>query len=529
MQKKNDKILDKIVKKDYNNELELALEKKYFAENVKSTLLSIFYKIETAYKDYKQVKQNVATKEEFIQKLINDIVNNCEEIKLIRPNSEESKIIGNKTFLIEKKKKRIICYHIERKLLYCIAKISKKDTIIHDKYEIIYKTLSELINVGNNINTVEPLRDFNGYSWTNIAEEIESVYHNLIYQNLILLVGNDFMEKWVEDKDFIMDYMEQFQTRMTKQYGKEKAEKWTKDLKEISVLLAAKFDLKMKEEMEKQKEKVDKSIEKVKDHKIFVEEITKQKRKITQEIKNIDETLNNKEMLEEEYIKRNEKSPLDEKIFSIRVLSKIMVEEREEKIKKLEKCNELLKPKNFVKHKKALEEKEKYLSLLEVEDLQKEIDKRLLKLQKDFLNCFETRIEKCENRQDMLKIIYEFRYYCMIPYDYERQIFETKELEKQLIETTKKILEQAHKLKVIQKLSRNEEIDYQLLQPIFVNKSIHLEEISIKLTKEKETNKYVIHIFDENDMEETKELKYVKEIDKKDLELRYNKKVKAFY
>ena len=56
------------------------------------------------------------------------------------------------------------------------------------------------------------------------------------------------MEKWVEDKDFIMDYMEQFQTRMTKQYGKEKAEKWTKDLKEISVLLAAKFDLKMKEE-----------------------------------------------------------------------------------------------------------------------------------------------------------------------------------------------------------------------------------------------------------------------------------------
>src|SRR5699024_2961523 len=132
-------------------------------------------------------------------------------------------------------------------------------------------------------------------------------------------------------------------------------------------------------------------------------------------------------------------------------------------------------------------------------------------------------------RQDMLKIIYEFRYYCMIPYDYERQIFETKELEKQLIETTKKILEQAHKLKVIQKLSRNEEIDYQLLQPIFVNKSIHLEEISIKITKEKETNKYIIHIFDENDMEETKELKYVKEIDKKDLELRYNKKVKAFY
>ena len=29
---------------------------------------------------------------------------------------------------------------------------------------------------------VEPLRDFNGYSWTTIPSEIESIQHNLIYQ-----------------------------------------------------------------------------------------------------------------------------------------------------------------------------------------------------------------------------------------------------------------------------------------------------------------------------------------------------------
>ena len=48
MQKKTDKLLEKIVKKDYNNELEEVLEKKYFDENVKSILLSILYKIEKA-------------------------------------------------------------------------------------------------------------------------------------------------------------------------------------------------------------------------------------------------------------------------------------------------------------------------------------------------------------------------------------------------------------------------------------------------------------------------------------------------
>ena len=161
MQKKNEKFLEKIVKKDYNNELEKVLEKKLFKENVKSILLSILYKIETSYKDYRKVKKQSDTREEFIERIIQDIENNCDEIILVKPHSEESKIIGERTFLVEKNKKRIICYSIERKLLYCISKISKNNRIISDDYFLINKTLSDLINVGNNINTVEPLRDFN--------------------------------------------------------------------------------------------------------------------------------------------------------------------------------------------------------------------------------------------------------------------------------------------------------------------------------------------------------------------------------
>ena len=187
MQKKNEKLIGKIVKKDYNNELERVLEKKAYAENVKSILLSILYKLETSYRDYKQVKQDVVSKEELIESIINCVKNNCDEIKLIKPNSKESEIIGKRTFLVEKKKKRIICYNIERKVLYCLAKISKRNKIIKDNYFIVNKTLSDLINVGACINQVEPLRDFNGYSWTTIPREIESIEHNLIYQNLYKL------------------------------------------------------------------------------------------------------------------------------------------------------------------------------------------------------------------------------------------------------------------------------------------------------------------------------------------------------
>ena len=47
---KKQNFLEKIVKRNYNNELEKLLEEKQFEENAKSTLLNILYKIETGYK-----------------------------------------------------------------------------------------------------------------------------------------------------------------------------------------------------------------------------------------------------------------------------------------------------------------------------------------------------------------------------------------------------------------------------------------------------------------------------------------------
>ena len=203
MQKKTDKFLDKIVKKNYNNELEKVLEKKAFDENTKNMLLSILYKIEVAYKDYEKVKPKVQQKENFIQSIIESIAKDCEDIKVVKVNSKENEILGNKTFLVEKEKKRIICHPVERKLLYCLAKISKKDNIIKDKYPILDRTWTDLLNVGNSMDTVEPIRDFNGYSWTTIEREIESIYHNLVYQNIRILVGEKFLNHWIDRKSVV--------------------------------------------------------------------------------------------------------------------------------------------------------------------------------------------------------------------------------------------------------------------------------------------------------------------------------------
>ena len=60
------KMLSKLNLKDYNNELETVLEKKAFSIDAKNLLLSMLYKIEVGYKDYKTVKRDVTSKEGFI-------------------------------------------------------------------------------------------------------------------------------------------------------------------------------------------------------------------------------------------------------------------------------------------------------------------------------------------------------------------------------------------------------------------------------------------------------------------------------
>ena len=429
MQKKKEKLLNKIVKKDYNNELEMILEKKSFDESAKNLLLSILYKIEASYKDYEKTKRNVMDKEEYVKRFIQIIQENCDSMTICKMNSKEVNILGDKTFLVDKENKRIICYPIERKLLYCIAKISKKDIIIKQDYPIICETLSNAINIGNNIETVEPLRDFNGYSWTTTCSEIESVSYNLIYQNLRLLLGQEFLEKWIKNKEFIIDYMELLKNKLEEKYGTKNQKDIIKIIEKLSVLLEVNYNSKKKEEFAKEKKEIEKTLKKIDNKEKYIEMITKQKRKLTKEIKIIDATVNDKKLLEAEYIKRNEELPSKKKIFSVRVLSKRMKKERDEKLEELEKLNELLNPRKYISYKKEMEQKYEYLKLIEIDDFEKEINKMLIKLQKVFLKVYQLKIQKTNEKSEIVDCIYEFRYYTVLPYNEKINIGEVKEIQ----------------------------------------------------------------------------------------------------
>ena len=324
MPPKKQNLIDKIVKKDYNNELEKLLEEKRFDENVKSNLLSILYKIEAAYKDVETVKKDIEKKDEYIEQLLEIIKKDCDSIKIVKITDKDSGIPSKSTYIINKNKKEIIAYPIDRKILYALAKISKKDKIINEKHFIIDETLSSLINVGNNINFVEPLRDFNGYSWTIIPQEFESIDHNLIYQNLRMLVGEKFLNRWIKNNEFIIDYFELFKERLEKQYGTELKDKIIKALSGISILLDIKFNESKILKYNNMKSDIEQELRKMQNKGKYLESITARKNESTKIIRVYDTIMNDKKLLQKEYNTRNSRLPLDKKIFSMKVLAKMM-------------------------------------------------------------------------------------------------------------------------------------------------------------------------------------------------------------
>lgn len=83
---------------------------------------------------------------------------------------------------------------------------------------------------------------------------------------------------------------------------------------------------------------------------------------------------------------------------------------------------------------------------------------------------------------------------------------------------------------MVDKISKNEKINYDILKHIFQVRSIRLEDLSLKILKEK--TQFCVEFYSnelEKVFEDKIQLKNVTEnIEKKDFEIKLNKKVKIF-
>ncbi len=519
MKTQNKSIIEKIVSKDYNNQLEEILSKKLYEEDVKNLLLDILYRVETSYKDYIKVKVNGQTQEQYIKNIIDTIKNKCDTIKFVKPNGTASK-----GYILRKENKEIICYPILIKILYALAQMQKSEDIIKNEDELLIKCLSDLVVIGNNINTVEPLRDFNGFSWNIITSDIENVYYNLIYQDLIILNGNKFLEECANKNKTQIDYMEKLENDLSQKYGQKTAESILELIKRLSVLIEINSNTAIVKEIIDEKSEMEKELSKIKDSTNYIIEITEKKKKLLKTIKRIDIILNNEELLKKEYDRRNKLLPKEKKIFSPKVLAKKFKEERNNILRKIEELNILMNPKKMMERQQKLEQKLKYRKLIEINDMEKEIVKDIIELQKIVIKCIREKLKYCEDKNSLMKFMYELRYFCQIPVIGKETIEDISELSKMLDITQKGFWIKANSLNMINTVSDNEELNMSICKHIFSSKIISLEDISLKIMEEKDG--WYIQFFDEGVTDEA--FKIDINLKKEDIKIKLNKKIKIF-
>lgn len=492
-------IFSKFNSNEYNNELEQILENKEFDETVKNLLLNMLYKLESGYRDYEKVKPNAVSKEQFMQKILYIVKEECEKIQIVTPKTQESKPLeqSNSISKIDADKGSILVYANEKDLLYSLIKMDESKKFINrnkDEKDSYYgKAIKEFLITSRCINDTETIRDFDGWSWNSGLKEQKDIECNLIFQIMLLLNIN--LNK------IIINYEQNL----------ENEDNFYKQLYINILTIIANNNIETKNEINKELSKKKNMLEIMNDKKKLLNKITQDKKQITNEIKQIDELLNNKEELKREYTKRNSKLENKDKIFSVSHLSDILEKEREEKLEELRSKNKLLEPLEYIKRKSILENEVEILQQVEknLED-NKQKNNSIINLQVEFLKCFEKQIEKIEERIELEKILYEFRYYCLLPIFENKNIKDIKKLEEYIKNVMNVIIDNCIYKQIITNYSNSISLCYNILKYIFTSKIIDLNEVSIKIinTKKEKTeegiNYYItIKIYDDKDAEET--------------------------
>ena len=545
-------IFSKIVK-DYNNELEEILEKKAFSEDVKNLLLSMLYKIENSYEDYKKTKVNVCTKKQFVKEILETIKNNCNEIEIVKPLTEEGKKFYDEQIdcIVDKENGKIKTFQNEKSILDAILKIRQQEINILEEYDLYKEPIIEMLSIGNSMNSLEVIRDFNGWSWDITIKNYKEEIYNKIYQLITILLGNKELDtllnnRKTEEQEEVpsnvilsskynesfgitkeeiqgerKDYLKELILKFEELYGEELTKTFIEELVKILIIVCSKYNKEYRNKIEEKINELEEKYEKMNDNKVYLESLSKEKREINKKIKEIDTILTDEKTLKEEYQKRNEKLPNKEKIFSVSHLRLMLEKQRNNYLEEIKRINKNMEPKEFVKAKSELEKNILFYKDIKIEDLSKKnIDRLQTKLEEKFLKCFTKKIERAEEKKQIEDLIYEIRYYKLILPSINLANANSK-YNKTLEKVEKQLIQKSCEEKVLVRFSEDEELNYKILKNILETKIIDIDQIVYVVKYNKGI--LTINIYDGN-IEDTQVKIEIKE--KSELSVKLNKKIK---
>ena len=377
-------IFKNIMKDDYIYEVEKVLEKKKITNEIKSLVMDTLFKIEETYPNYKRVKVDVLEKKEYINQIIRAL-KLVENIEVMYMQEKDVLKCVTKT-MVDKNENGyydITIYQNNLSLLYALQ------TIIHEEYggnEIACSdTFTTILKYGGIYSDIEILRDFSGWNWNRNSIKNINIYHDIIYKNLLLILGIDKIIELKKTKQCIY-FMKKY---LLKKYKNKNVEKLIDIIKEITFVMGSEEERNLELEANK---KIIEMYMAMKDIRKFTQTINEEKKKNNKLLAKYDKILNSHKVLEREYeeylknIEEKEGKPSKTSLNLDKMLDALESNEEENigKIEKLEtedierfsieifekrkkiynKNLELSKignPENYVQHKKLLEDKIRHI------------------------------------------------------------------------------------------------------------------------------------------------------------------------
>ena len=450
---------------DYNLILEKILDSKYFSSTSKSLLLSMIYKLENFYKDYKIVKNIDTTKDEFLNLILETIKKYCDNIKLVEPNESEILKKNNVLAVTNEKERSILCYPTEISILYAIADIMPKYFYISDNFE--YKnSFQRLLVNGYNLNILEILSDFNGWSWDSNIKQKNNFQDNIIYQNFVIIFGNLFMEEWKErnEKD------DSLLNDIKKYFAK------TKYFDYLCKYLVFGQTTKEKSKTNKELELKIKKLEQMSDKITYFEKIKVSKLKCLKELEKIAITLNNKDLMRKEYMAKNLKLMPEKRIATLGTYKKMLETRKEKVVNEITKLTASMNPINYMNSKQELE---KFIEINSKENGDK--DEIVIKLQEEFIKALKETCFETEDINSLKNLIFKIRYYRYMYVTKDKQVKDIELLNNEINNVLKQVIQKLVNSENIKKISNDQSLNQEIILNILDTKVIDLNALKFEL------------------------------------------------
>lgn len=543
-------IFKNIIKNDYIYEIEKTLEKKGITNEIKSLVMDTLFKIEETYPNYKRIKVDVLEKRDYIREIV-VALKKVDNIYIM--NMQEKDILKCVTDTKIEKNARgyydIEIYHNNLSLLYALQ------TIINEEYGINEQPCSsafdKILKIGGIYSNIEILRDFSGWNWNRNKIKNFNIYYDIIYRNLLLILGIDKMIELKKTRQCI-HFMKKY---LVKKYKNDNVEKLMEILKEIVFVMSSEEEKKL--EIEANKKIIDMYMA-MKDIKKFMQKVNEEKKKNNKLIAEYDKILNSHNVLEREYneyLKAIEKSKnedssngslnidsiidiLDieeddigkidkEEIKNIELFSIQIFEKRKKVYNKNLELSKIGNPENYVEHKRILEEKIKYI--LDYEkvkgDAKKEeelLENLMIEYQKIVYDMLEDRIEAIYTNEEVIDEIYRQRYIRYQNVLKDKYIYQISDLYQKMDKILHLIVAKAMKFDVLERVSEEENTNYAAVSPTLKTEVLSLEEVKVAIYTGKTT---LLCIYDGNVL--IKEIELF-DVDPKLISIPTKKKIKLF-